>query len=91
MGASAEICLGSAFAVLIFMTTFSFLFSLPGWEPVSRRLSRALQRRRFLVKDICLLGVALWSLGEAAGAVLHTADSSIISHPARGAVVRRSS
>ena len=82
---------GSAFAVLIFLTTFSFLFSLPGWEPVLGGFPALSSTGGFLVKDICLFGIALWSVGEAAGAVLHTAGSSTILQPASGAVVRRSS
>jgi reactive chlorine resistance protein C len=56
---------GSAFAAIMFLTTFSFLFSLPGWEPTLGGFPALSSAGGFLVKDICLLGVALWSLGEA--------------------------
>lgn len=58
--------IGSAVAVLIFLTTLSFLFSTPGWEPSLGgfpALSGAVGQ--FLIKDVVLLGAALWSLGEA--------------------------
>ena len=56
---------GSAVAVLMFLTTLSFLFSTPGWEPSLGgfpALSGAVGQ--FLIKDVVLLGAALWSLGE---------------------------
>lgn len=59
---------GSAAAVLMFLTTLSFLFSTPGWEPSLGgfpALSAAVGQ--FLLKDVVLLGAALWSFGEAWG------------------------
>lgn len=57
---------GSAGAVLTFLTTLSFLFSTPGWEP-SLGGFPALSGHpgQFLLKDVVLLGAAIWSLGEA--------------------------
>jgi uncharacterized membrane protein YkgB len=58
--------IGSAAAVLMFLTTLSFLFSTPGWEPSLAgfpALSAAVGQ--FLIKDLVLLGAAIWSLGEA--------------------------
>jgi uncharacterized membrane protein YkgB len=87
---SAKIAaLGSAFSILIFLTTFSFLFSLPGWEPSLGGFPALSSTGGFLVKDICLLGIALWSLGEAAGAVFHAAEPKIIAQAAARAAVRR--
>ena len=81
--------LGSAFAVLIFLTTFSFLFSLPGWEPTLGGFPALSSTGGFLVKDICLLGVALWSLGEA-GMAIQSNTSQIASRAlAAEAAVRR--
>jgi|SRR5213593_1678765 len=64
---SARACrIGSAVAVVMFLTTLSFLFSTPGWEPSLGgfpALSGAVGQ--FLIKDVVLLGAALWSLGEA--------------------------
>ena len=57
--------IGSAVAVLMFLTTLSFLFSTPGWEPTLGgfpALSGAVGQ--FLLKDLVLLGAAIWSLGE---------------------------
>lgn len=61
--------IGSAMAVLMFLTTLSFLFSTPGWEPSLGgfpALSGAVGQ--FLLKDLVLLGAAVWSLGEALNA-----------------------
>lgn len=57
---------GSVVAVLMFLTTLSFLFSTPGWEPTLGgfpALSGGVGQ--FLLKDVFLLGAAIWSLGEA--------------------------
>jgi uncharacterized membrane protein YkgB len=59
--------LGSALAVGIFLTTLSFLVTTPGvWEPSAGGFP-ALSGKpgQFLLKDLALLGIALWSLGEA--------------------------
>src|SRR6516162_3616449 len=58
---------GSALAVGMFLTTLSFLFSTPGvWEPSAGGFP-ALSGKpgQFLLKDLALLGISLWSLGEA--------------------------
>ncbi len=58
--------IGSAIGVLMFLTTLSFLLSTPGWEPSLGgfpALSGAVGQ--FLLKDVVLLGAAIWSLGEA--------------------------
>ena len=58
--------LGSGVAVLMFLTTLSFVFSTPGWEPSLGgfpALSGAVGQ--FLLKDVVLLGASLWTLGEA--------------------------
>jgi reactive chlorine resistance protein C len=57
--------IGSAGAVLMFVTTLTFLFSTPGWEPTLGgfpALSHGVGE--FLIKDVVLLGAALWSLAE---------------------------
>lgn len=58
---------GSALAVGMFLSTLSFLFSTPGVTEASLGGFPALTvlPGQFLIKDIVLLGVALWSLGEA--------------------------
>ena len=58
--------LGSGGAVLMFLTTLSFLFSTPGWEPsLGGFPSLSALPGQFLLKDVVLLGAAIWSLGEA--------------------------
>jgi uncharacterized membrane protein YkgB len=59
--------LGSALAVGMFLTTLSFLVTTPGvWEPSAGGFP-ALSGKpgQFLIKDLPLLGISLWSLGEA--------------------------
>jgi uncharacterized membrane protein YkgB len=51
----------------MFLTTLSFLATTPGvWEPSAGGFP-ALSGfpGQFLIKDLALLGIALWSLGEA--------------------------
>jgi uncharacterized membrane protein YkgB len=58
--------LGSGLAVGMFLTTLSFLFTTPGvWEPSAGGFP-ALSGKpgQFLIKDLALLGISLWSLGE---------------------------
>jgi uncharacterized membrane protein YkgB len=57
---------GSALAIGMFLTTLSFLFTTPGvWEPSAGGFP-ALSGKpgQFLIKDLVLLGVSLWTLGE---------------------------
>ena len=57
---------GSASAVLMFLTTISFLFSAPGWEPSLGRFPALFAFvGQFLIKDMVLLGAAIWTCGEA--------------------------
>ncbi|WP_231639273.1 YkgB family protein [Mycobacterium sp. Marseille-P9652] len=65
---------GSALAVVLFVGTISFLFTTPGVVakhyaglPVLSALPG-----QFLLKDLVLIGVAIWSLGEALAAAAHT-------------------
>jgi uncharacterized membrane protein YkgB len=59
--------LGSALAVGMFLSTLSFLLSTPGvWEPsLGGFPALSAVPGQFLLKDVVLLGAALWSLGEA--------------------------
>ena len=50
---------GSALAIVMFLSTLSFLVTTPNIDPGSQG---------FLLKDIFLLGVAVWSTGEALAA-----------------------
>src|SRR5215831_9253324 len=59
--------LGSALAVGMFLTTLSFLVTTPGvWEPSAGGFpALSAVPGQFLIKDLALLGIALWTLGEA--------------------------
>lgn len=67
---------GSAMAIVLFCGTLSFLFTTPtvfaghfGPIPVLSGLPG-----QFLLKDLVLIGVAVWSLGEALHATRRAAD-----------------
>jgi uncharacterized membrane protein YkgB len=61
---------GSALAVGTFLTTLTFLFSTPGViEPSLGFPALSAVPGQFLIKDVVLLGAALWTLGEALRAV----------------------
>ena len=59
---------GSLLAVVMFLITLSFLFTTPGWEEDLGFPALSVSPGQFLLKDIVLLGVALWTAGEALGA-----------------------
>jgi len=59
---------GSALAAGMFLVTLSFLLSTPGWEPTAGGFpALSVVPGQFLLKDVVLLGAAVWSLGEALG------------------------
>jgi reactive chlorine resistance protein C len=61
---------GSALAVGMFLTTLSFLFSTPGVVEASLGFpALPAMPGQFLIKDVVLLGAALWTVGEALQAV----------------------
>ena len=55
---------GSVLAVATFLTTLTFLFSLPGWEKSLGGFPALSGSGGFLLKDLVLLGAAIWTLGE---------------------------
>ena len=58
--------IGSAMGIGMFLTTLSFLFSTPGWEPTLGGFpALSALVGGFLIKDCVLLGACVWSLGEA--------------------------
>src|SRR6266404_6920298 len=67
--------LGSALAVGMFLTTLSFLITTPGvWEPSAGGFpALSALPGQFLIKDLALLGISLWSLGESWKASVRTA------------------
>jgi len=59
---------GSAFAVLLFASTLSFLFSTPGVTAAGGFPVLSVLPGQFLLKDLMLIGAALWTLGDSLGA-----------------------
>jgi uncharacterized membrane protein YkgB len=59
--------LGSALAVVLFLGTLSFLFTTPGVVSTHAAGLPVLSGMpgQFLLKDLVLIGVALWTLGDA--------------------------
>ena len=55
---------GSAIAVCTFLSTLTFLFSLPGWEASLGGFPALSGSGGFLLKDVVLLGAALFTLSE---------------------------
>lgn len=55
---------GSVLAVLTFLATLTFLFSLPGWEKSLGGFPALSGSGGFLLKDIVLLGSALFTMGD---------------------------
>jgi uncharacterized membrane protein YkgB len=56
--------IGSVLAVLTFLATLTFLFSLPGWEKSLGGFPALSGSGGFLLKDMVLLGAALFTLGD---------------------------
>ena len=59
---------GSVLAVFTFLTTLTFLFSLPGWEKSLGGFPALSGSGGFLLKDVVLLGAALFTLGDSLAA-----------------------
>jgi reactive chlorine resistance protein C len=59
--------LGSALAIGMFLTTLSFLVTTPGvWESTAGGFpALSVVPGQFVIKDLALLGISLWTLGEA--------------------------
>jgi uncharacterized membrane protein YkgB len=62
--------IGSALGVVLFVGTLSFLFTTPGVVATHAAGIPVLsaQPGQFLLKDLVLIGVALWTLGDSLGA-----------------------
>ena len=62
--------IGSGMAIATFLTTLSFLFTTPGWEQsLGGFPALSALPGQFLLKDVVLLGAAVWSLREALAAL----------------------
>jgi uncharacterized membrane protein YkgB len=59
---------GSAMAILLFLGTLSFLFTTPGVTAAGGFPVLSVLPGQFLLKDLVLLGAALWTLGDSLGA-----------------------
>lgn len=58
--------IGSAIATLLFISTISFLFTTPDVvAPSSLHVPLLTDAGGFLIKDVALLGAAVWTFGEA--------------------------
>jgi uncharacterized membrane protein YkgB len=66
--------IGSILAVFTFLATLSFLFSLPGWEQSLGGFPALSGSGGFLLKDVVLLGAALFTLGESLTSATRTAN-----------------
>ncbi|WP_218894376.1 YkgB family protein [Mycolicibacterium vinylchloridicum] len=65
--------LGSVMATGLFLATISFLFTTPGvWEESAGGFPALSSTGQFLIKDVALIGVAVWTLGDALSAVRGT-------------------
>jgi uncharacterized membrane protein YkgB len=61
---------GSLGAVFMFLTTLSFIITTPGWEPsLGGFPALSGDVGEFLIKDLVLLGAALWTLTDSLSAV----------------------
>jgi uncharacterized membrane protein YkgB len=58
---------GSLGATAMFLTTLSFMITTPGWDPKLGGFPALSGAGQFLIKDVVLLGAAVWTLGEALG------------------------
>jgi len=56
--------IGSGLAVCTFLSTLTFLFSLPGWEKSLGGFPALSGSGGFLLKDVVLLGAAFFTLGD---------------------------
>jgi uncharacterized membrane protein YkgB len=57
---------GSVLAIGLFVATISFLFTTPGiGEPTGGGFPALSMTGQFLIKDVALLGIATWTLGDA--------------------------
>lgn len=63
--------IGSVLAVCTFLATLTFLFSLPGWEKSLGGFPALSGSGGFLLKDVVLLGAALFTLGDSLSASKH--------------------
>jgi reactive chlorine resistance protein C len=76
--------IGSAFGILLFLGTLSFLFTTPGVSAAGGFPVLSVLPGQFLLKDVVLLGASLWTLGDSLGAARWRARSKKVSMTAAG-------
>lgn len=70
--------IGSLGAIAMFLTTLSFLLTTPGvWQPNYGFPSLSGSPGQFLIKDVVLLGAAIWTAGEASLAISASPGSTL--------------
>ena len=68
---------GSLGAIIMFVTTLSFLLTTPGvWQPGYGFPSLSPMPGQFIAKDLLFLGAALWTAGEALRAANRTGSAT---------------
>ncbi len=68
---------GSGLAAGMFLTTLSFLVTTPGWEPsLGGFPALSAMPGQFVLKDVVLLGVSIFTAGEALAAVRTRLDAA---------------
>ena len=68
--------IGSVIAILMFLTTLSFMITTPGWEPILGgfpALSSAVGQ--FLIKDVVLLGAAVYTARQSLASIAAIKDN----------------
>src|SRR5258708_6870812 len=68
---------GSAIGIVLFLGTLSFLFTTPGVTAAGGFPVLSVLPGQFLLKDLVLLGAALWTLGDSLGAIRSRTRSAV--------------
>ena len=76
---------GSAMAVLLFASTLSFLFTTPGATAAGGFPVLSVLPGQFLLKDLVLIGAALWTLGDSLGAAARRRAAQVTTQTGRPA------
>jgi len=74
---------GSAMGVLLFASTLSFLFTTPGATAAGGFPVLSVLPGQFLLKDLVLIGVSLWTLGDSLAAARRGAAAHAPPGPGR--------
>jgi len=68
---------GSAMAILLFLSTLSLLFTTPGVTAAGGFPVLSVLPGQFLLKDLVLLGASLWTLGDSLAAIKSRPKSAV--------------